>query len=291
MLYLAICYIIVHYFVQVTPFLIPLSILFLLFITVNIGTGSEDYRVTEYMLPVGCLVNILIVVVPSQWSINSLAFIFGMCYYIHQMYSNYGVVPVPLLLAIWLATMYFSFTSWMLYRKLRTVYKLLRENQKLNKEMKRLLQIFPEGVIIRTSENEDSKSNSSFANQEFKSRICNLRNSIEELLSIDISYVIKKEANEQKQVHDTLCNFLKDQEAKLSDMSILEQNNVEIKCHEMFPRRPLSFDTENSDDETVKIFNIKTLQVNWEGNKNAYMHVFIDTTDIRRLEEANNNIK
>ena len=44
-------------------------------------------------------------------------------------------------------------------------------------------------------------------------------------------------------------------------------------------------------NEIHQSFNIKTLKVNWEGNKNSFMHVFIDTTDIMKLEEANNNIR
>lgn len=292
MIYLIVSYVIVHYFVKVTPFLIPLSILFLLFITVNIGTGAEEYRVTEYMLPVGCLVNILIVVVPSQWSINSLAFVLGMLYYIHQMHSNYGVVPVPLLMAIWLATMYFTFTSWILFRKLRTLYKLLRENQKLNKEMKRLLQIFPEGVIISTKDTDDSSKSSIFTNHEFSSHICDIRNRLEELQNIDITYVIKnKDENKDLSISTSLHAFLKAQEEKLTDNNIIEHNNVQIKCLERISSRRFQHDTENSDEPTVRNFNVKTLQVNWEGNKNAFMHVFIDTTDIRKLEEANNNIK
>ena len=48
---------------------------------------------------------------------------------------------------------------------------------------------------------------------------------------------------------------------------------------------------DNEDNEVRQSFNIKTLKVNWEGNKNSFMHVFIDTTDIVKLEEANNNIR
>jgi signal transduction histidine kinase len=51
------------------------------------------------------------------------------------------------------------------------------------------------------------------------------------------------------------------------------------------------YNNHNEDNEVRQSFNIKTLKVNWEGNKNSFMHVFIDTTDIVKLEEANNNIR
>ena len=50
-------------------------------------------------------------------------------------------------------------------------------------------------------------------------------------------------------------------------------------------------DSNMEKNEIHQSFNIKTLKVNWEGNKNSFMHVFIDTTDIMKLEEANNNIR
>ena len=40
-----------------------------------------------------------------------------------------------------------------------------------------------------------------------------------------------------------------------------------------------------------KRFNIKTLKISWEGTNNAFMHVFTDTTNISKLEEAKNNMR
>ena len=41
----------------------------------------------------------------------------------------------------------------------------------------------------------------------------------------------------------------------------------------------------------VRKFDVKTLKINWEGEKESYMHVFIDTTNVSKLEEAKNNIR
>ena len=38
-----------------------------------------------------------------------------------------------------------------------------------------------------------------------------------------------------------------------------------------------------------RIYILRSLEVSWEG-QHSFMHVFIDTTDIVRLEEAKNNI-
>ena len=141
------------------------------------------------MLPVGLLVNILIIMVPSQWSINSLAFILAMVYYMYKINSHYDKLPVPLICSVWLGIVYYSFAAWILFLKMRNLYKLLLQNQKLNREMKRLLQIFPESVIIRfmSSQKHDPEispegpifqNSSCFTNEEFTNHICNVEKSI-----------------------------------------------------------------------------------------------------------------
>ena len=38
-------------------------------------------------------------------------------------------------------------------------------------------------------------------------------------------------------------------------------------------------------------FEVKTMKINWEGSNDSYMHVFIDTTNVSKLEEAKNSIR
>jgi signal transduction histidine kinase len=52
----------------------------------------------------------------------------------------------------------------------------------------------------------------------------------------------------------------------------------------------LDSDSEEQSEVVEKIFNVKSMQVEWQGRP-SFMHVFIDNTDIVRLEEATNNIK
>jgi len=40
-----------------------------------------------------------------------------------------------------------------------------------------------------------------------------------------------------------------------------------------------------------RIYSMKTIKVNWEGNPSSYMHVFVDLTDMFRLEEAKNSMR
>ena len=38
-------------------------------------------------------------------------------------------------------------------------------------------------------------------------------------------------------------------------------------------------------------FLVKTVKINWEGNRNSYMHVLVNITSVVQLEEAKNDIK
>lgn len=58
------------------------------------------------------------------------------------------------------------------------VYKLVVENDKLNKDMRRLLQIFPEGVLIQTKGKDSPDSTTILTNQEFDTRIYQIKNEI-----------------------------------------------------------------------------------------------------------------
>ena len=44
------------------------------------------------------------------------------------------------------------------------------------------------------------------------------------------------------------------------------------------------------DNSTQKIFSVKSMKVQWDDIQ-CFMHVFIDTTDLIKLEEARNNIR
>ena len=42
---------------------------------------------------------------------------------------------------------------------------------------------------------------------------------------------------------------------------------------------------ENEQDNKCQVFNVKTIQVLWANNPSSFMHVFINTTQVRKLEE------
>lgn len=106
-----------------------------------------------------------------------------------------------------------------------------------------------------------------------------------------------------------LSQFIKRQVMRLKKSELIEQHSVLIKDN---IRKEISSSEseisslmENIDENIIqkssdhdnldvakngRVFNIKSTKVLWDG-KPSIMHVFIDTTNMIKLEEANNNIK
>jgi len=89
---------------------------------------------------------------PTQWKMNSLSFAFGFFYLSVQIYFRLGFLSADAIVNLMCGTLYFTMSNYVLHSNLNILYKLIRENEKLVNEMKRLLQVFPESVIIRTQD-------------------------------------------------------------------------------------------------------------------------------------------
>lgn len=136
-----------------------------------------------------------------------------------------------------------------------------------------------------------------------------------ELVNIQVTFQAQLDSEEKQkrkeiaQIKTDLSSYLQMQKNMLDETHVHEETNVKISCQpsavsdqstcmsnreqeeskfhtNMDKNKKLLVQTQNIE----RIFNIKTLEVSWN-EVPSYMHVFIDTTDIRKLEEANNNIK
>lgn len=261
---------------------------------------------TEYAFAASYLLHLLQNLLPTQWKWNIIAFDASIIYYIVMVKITYDKLTVEFVLSALLAMFYYSISAIVLNKKNRNLYQTLLQNQKLNKEMKKILEIFPEGVIITTSDSEiDTPKERNlkesqlpsvlFTNHKFDLNICDLKSSIKELKDVVISYETSEpETGSSDEVVTTLNDFLKNQEQKLlqSNSKMTEQNNIKLKCTTDTDLTTSFYQSIKGDESSnFKIFKIKTLNVNWENHKNSCMHVFIDTTDIRKLEEAHNDIR
>jgi hypothetical protein len=163
-------------------------------------------------------------------------------------------MPVTLWIACILGSAYFTNAARMLYLQVRELYKLLLENKRLISEMKRVLEIFPHGVIIQ-SRTKKTLSKIHFSNQDFQSQICYLKDDIKELRTIKVLYKKSQDAN-SKQIKSNLCDFILSQENKLKGVISTRQASIKIiKPRAMRIARMRSDNSEYS--EEIDIFEGK----------------------------------
>lgn len=214
-----------------------------------------------------------------------------MIYLLWKMYATYGCLPSDLVMSSIFSFLYFSSTSYLLYGKLKKMYILNFKNQNLIKEMKRLLHVFPESVIIK-SDSLESKKSEHFTNKIFNQRICNIRDQIKKIDSIQCKVTCEKEEFDSAEEYvTTLQAFLDAQELKVWDKNTVVNGSIQLKSYQGEEFYTNNFGSEYSEKTSFETFDIKTLKVTWEGSINSYLHVFVDTTNIRKLEEAKNSIK
>jgi rRNA maturation protein Rpf1 len=89
-------------------------------------------------------------------------------------------------------TVYFTLSSYKLSSKFRELMVNIFKNERQAHEMKRILEIFPHGVIINPK-SEDAYQEVAFSNKEFETQIQKIRNRVNELENITGSWKLNRE--------------------------------------------------------------------------------------------------
>ena len=169
--------------------------------------------------------------------------------------------------------------------------KLLQKYEKLLRMIKNILQVFPEGVIIRSINSSDASALVAFVNNTAKDDFgksitlddtSNKNIMIDEAESNEHEFILRdpnaveNNLNVDSEATVHLKNVMQASENRLIDSGLSEIESQVEMVHQ------------NDDDTSElgsKYFTVKTLKVAWENHENAYMHVFVSTTDVKRLEK------
>ena len=110
--------------------------------------------------------------------------------------------------------------------KTRAMNAEILKNKKLIKEMKKVLQILPFGVVIWPS-NQDNKNR--FTNKEFDNKFTKILNDLDELANIDISFPDNtEEIKFNEEIPQNLFDFLKHQHSQVENEKFLIEKNIKI---------------------------------------------------------------
>ena len=282
-----ILFLILYYIPNSTGVVSTLIILFTLLTATLMTTIKEEYRLWEFFLPASNVVFIVLIIVPTQLKTNLLAYGFWMLCLPWSVKYSFGTVSNDCSLAVMFASCWFTMSNLLIYNRLKSLYMNILKCEKLIIEMKKILHIFPHGVIITNGGKTNLAEERCFTNREFDRHIWKIRNKLEELGKIEITLSDEKVNDELEKNKYSLHFLLQEHELKVKKTKGMIETDIEIEKRREFEDEKQS----GSDVETSKqTFHVKSLNVEWEGSS-SFMHVFIETTNIVKLEKAKNNIK
>ena len=145
-----------------------------------------------------------------------------------------------------------------------------------------ILQVFPEGVIIRSVDPVTKQTVIKFAN-DVASQFLRQQDDKTEVLE---RIKVKPDSPVQSHEDQQLIEFLQEQELKIDTEQFTSASQmVELKeCKQQIEEvKQLVSDIsrEDSEGESTKLehYNIKSIKVQWD-NWNSFMHVFVNTTQV-----------
>ena len=173
--------------------------------------------------------------------------------------------------------------------------KLLYKNKELISTIKHILKVFPEGVIIRVVrprvgspnhgvplfDSEDSSTDLRFVNDTARDDFYDSKDPVAEHKVVWLNEFVVKgeeysdERDQEEKTTYTLDEIMQDHEAKYRCIEGTVESQIEW----------LNNTLESASTLDSKYFIIKTIKVSWEEFDTAYMHVFVNSTSVKKLEK------
>jgi signal transduction histidine kinase len=199
-------------------------------------------------------------------------------------------LPPPFYIAVTFISIMIPLGSLIQGQQFRNIIRLLKENEELINTIRAILEMFPEAVIIQSHNQSKEQWDIEFVNNTAKNRILTGKDSILKKKSV-FRYSNGGDSNKQ---YD-LIKLLDQQNWKLEEeIKKLERSNA--YCDVMVEMIEPPFDHElgrkvTHEESVTSNLHLKSMQVTWQKNKQSFMHIFVDTTSIKKLEEEKAKIK
>ena len=179
-------------------------------------------------------------IVPTHFYTNLIYLILGFTYYILNVYATYGSFPVNLTMLAVITWKHFFFNCYYLDMTIRRLHTLILVNQKMSQEMKMLLEIFPESVLISRKDSENKRQ--AWSNQNFRQSFYDIQHNIQKLDKI------KVKINDYNNEIDSLYDFIQKQEHKANNEESYKQHDIQIE----FTPEPNILDSQDEVESTQK---------------------------------------
>ena len=196
------------------------------------------------------------------------------------MYEN---LPVFFYVAILISLTLFTVSAIIISKQIKDILLIIKENKELIKTIQTILQVFPEGVMIRSFDQKTKETILKFANDIARKLIWDNQ---EDYHGADMKITLLDPTLETSEAIDsTMKTFLNNQENTLMNTDDKKKQTTLEQLIEIKPKLA-DIDIRSDVSESSVCYTVKSIMVNWENNKSSILHVFIDTSEIRRLERV-----
>ena len=160
---------------------------------------------------------------------------------------------------------------------------LVHNNQDLTKTIKQILEVFPQGIIIQSIDKVTQHLIVKYVNKTSAKEILSYSDPSDKPINDSLlKYKLKDNDTFEKNLLSN--NIAKPKNLKLSELlrfhsetveagEISTKNCIEIRHHES-----------KQIEQKIKFYDVKTLPVKWENNGNSFIHIFNDTTTLKKFE-------
>ena len=250
------------------------------FIVIRGNLKKDSYYFNEFWMILIIYIEFCAFFLFLKWKRVLISFYVISTIYIVLLNLFFNDVPFTLYAAFIVIWILLPITIFLFSQKMVEMFILMKTNKDLIHTIRSILQIFPEGVIIRSIDPTTKKTVIKFANDVANKFLNKTIEGIE--LSRDLKINKLDSLNHNLQSFQNLENILfqKEQQYNIEEY---ESSNQIFEIRECFQEieenKEFSRSIENNEEMISEFFNIKSIKVEWE-NLDSFLHVFINTTQV-----------
>ena len=270
---------------------LPIIMIAIGIVITNENISFKEPRIYDMWIPYQLLYFITSIIHCFDWEKMTGVYITTNVILVTRMMLTYDSIYFQFYLTIVIVSVFGPVVSLIVSKTIIDFVKLLQKHEKLLVMAKNILQVFPEGVIIRSKNINHLGGMIRFINDTAKLDFGESGNDGDNSSS-DGSIAHGNFCKHEfvlKDNNDSQDSPGENSEPTLELKQVMEINEKKlIDTLERETESNIEMMHQNNDETSIfgaKYFTLKTILVNWEGNENAFMHVFVSTTDIKKLEK------
>ena len=249
------------------------------FVCISGNSKKDSYYIFEFWFVYYCFACTSWIFMCLNWKKIVLAHIIVIFTYAIRMKVMFNGIPGQFWVSITMSSAVYTVSAILISKQIKDMLLIIQENKELIKTIRTILEVFPEGVLIRSWDPNTKKIILKFANDIAKKFII----SNDEEWDTNIT-IVNPHGDFSEPIDIKISEFLKKQENDIFDSQNNDKNILEqlIEIKSQLDDSDLNW--ESNEDSTW--FTVKSIAVNWENNKSSVMHVFVNTSKIRKLERV-----